>query len=256
MGWYKLCCDLGYQVDVISGHQIEAGALSAYRVLIVPANDCYGAVEHHKSENAVRSWVREGGILIHGPNDGLARSCFGIAGEPCKKMPYRYGTTVISQGESFCRYRGGSSLADYVDGSCCVAVYEGGDLSAIFTAYTEDVRGAVYSMGVQIGASYAARNIPHVPYEQGNREMYPLIQSGTTLIRDILERYIQPASGIRERGIETGVFENGMIIVNHRSTPYVLPEQYETQIHQYLPAYTQDGRSILAAHAAVFFKTS
>lgn len=256
LGWYKLCCDLGYQVDVISGHQIEAGALSAYRVLIVPANDCYGAVEHHKSENAVRSWVREGGILIHGPNDGLARSCFGIAGEPCKKMPYRYGTTVISQGESFCRYRGGSSLADYVDGSCCVAVYEGGDLSAIFTAYTEDVRGAVYSMGVQIGASYAARNIPHVPYEQGNREMYPLIQSGTTLIRDILERYIQPASGIRERGIETGVFENGMIIVNHRSTPYVLPEQYETQIHQYLPAYTQDGRSILAAHAAVFFKTS
>lgn len=102
-----------------------------------------------------------------------------------------------------------------------------------------------------MGASYAAKNIPHVPYEEGNKEMYPVIQAGITLIQDILDQYIQPAGGIRARGIETGVFENGMIIVNHRSTPYVLPQKYQKQIHQYPPAYTQDGRSILAAHAAV-----
>ncbi len=252
LGWYRICCDLGYQVDVISSHEIEAGRLSDYKVLIVPANDCYGATEHRRSEEVVRTWVRKGGILIHGPGDGLVQSCFGIAGEPCERMPYRYGKTVISQGEKFCRYHGGSLLADYVDGSGCAVRYEGNALAALFTEKTEVVWGAVYALGVQMGASYAAKNIPHVPYEQGNREMYPIIQSGITLIRDILDQYIQPESGIREQGIETGVFENGMIIVNHRSTPYVLPENYQVQKHQYTPAYTQDGRSILAAHAAVY----
>lgn len=252
LGWYKICCDLGYQVDVISGHEIERGELSAYKVLIVAANDCYGTVEHEHSEKAIRDWVKEGGILIHGPDDGMAKSCFGIEAEPCKKMPYRYGKTVIAQGEKFCRYHGGSLLADYVDGSRFAVRYEGDDLSALIGKETGTVRGAVYSLGVQMGASYAAKNIPHVPYEQGNREMYPLIQSGITLIRDILDQYIQPAGAIRERGIETGVFENGMIIVNHRSTPYVLSKKYETQLHQYPPAYTKDGRSILAAHTAVW----
>ena len=31
LGWYKICCDLGYQVDVISNHEIEAGALQDYK---------------------------------------------------------------------------------------------------------------------------------------------------------------------------------------------------------------------------------
>lgn len=251
LGWYKICCDLGYQVDVISGHEIESGALSAYRVLIVPANDCYGAIEHTQSEKIIRTWVREGGVLLHGPNDRLAADCFGIMGEACEKMPYRYGKTVIAQGEAFNRYHGGSPMADYVDGSSCVVRYDGSALAALIEETAESVRGAVYSLGVQMGASYAAKNIPHVPYEQGNKEMYPVIQAGITLIQDILDQYIQPAGGIRARGIETGVFENGMIIVNHRSTPYVLPQEYQKQIHQYPPAYTQDGRSILAAHAAV-----
>ena len=38
LGWYKYCCDLGYQVDVISGHEINRGALKDYKVLIVPAS--------------------------------------------------------------------------------------------------------------------------------------------------------------------------------------------------------------------------
>ena len=119
LGWYRLCCDLGYQVDVISSHEIEKGALSAYKVLIVAANDCYGTLEKGGSEERIREWVREGGVLLHGPDDTLVRSCFGIAGECCEKMPYRYDKTIIPQGESFCRYRDGIAVSDYVDGSCC-----------------------------------------------------------------------------------------------------------------------------------------
>lgn len=242
LGWFKICCDLGYQVDVISNHEIEAGELDEYKVLIVPTNDCYFAVEHDAMEEKIKNWVANGGVVLHGPQDMLAENCFGIVGEECEKTPYRYGKVIIAQGERFCRYTDGKEVAPYVDGvGCCVAEYERGD-------------GAVYSFGVQIGASYAAKNIPHVPYAQRNKEMYPIIQSRTTLVKDILNKYVTPASGICERGIETAVYEDSMIIVNHRSTPYVLPQKYAEEIYQYAWHGEKDGKGILSGHEAVWVK--
>lgn len=253
LGWYKICCDLGYQTDVISRHEIERGALDGYKVLVVPSNDCYFAVNHKDMEAKIQSWVSRGGVVLHGPKDILAENCFGIKGTECGRKPYRYGKTIIAQGETFCTWQGGEVVASYVDdGGCCVAKYEGRNLSErMGLAYREGM-GAVYSFGVQIGASYAAKNIPHVPYEQGNKEMYPIIQSRTTLIKDILNHYLMPVSGICERGIETGVFENGMVIVNHRSTPYVLPKAYRKERYQYLFHCVQDGKGVLAGHEAVW----
>lgn len=240
LGWYKICCDLGYQVDVISNHEIEGGALEQYQVLIVPVNDCYFAVEHSKMEEEIRRWTQNGGAVIHGPLDMLAENCFGIQGEECEKIPYRYGKVIIAQGERFCRYEGGEEIAPYVDekGSCVVK-------------YTQE-KGVVYSFGVEIGASYAAKNIPHVPYAQGNKEMYPIIQSRTTLVKDILMQHVTPASGICQRGIETAVYENGMVIVNHRSTPYVLPKKFAREIYQYPWHAEQDGKGVLNGHEAVW----
>lgn len=137
-------------------------------------------------------------------------------------------------------------------GGCCVAEYAGGELAEGMGTECGEEMGTVYSFGVRIGASYAAKNIPHVPYEQGNKEMYPIIQSKTALIRDILDRYVTPVSGIRERGIETGVFENGMVIVNHRSTPYILPEKYKVEKYQYPYHAVVDGKGVLAGHEAVW----
>lgn len=249
LGWYKICCDLGYQTDVISFHEIEAGRLEDYSVLILPANDCYRAGEHPKMETCIQNWVREGGILLHGPEDVIAKSCFGIEGEPCEKMPYRYGKVIIPQGSAFCRYTGGESISNYVDdGGCCVAEYTQQKFE------TDENKGVIYSFGVQMGASYTAKNIPHVPYEQNNKEMYPIIQSKTTLIQDILNRHLMPSTGISERGIETGMFENGMIIVNHRSTPYWLPERYTSEFYQYEAGRNEAGKGLLLPHAAVWVK--
>ena len=221
--------------------------LDDYKILILPANDCYFAGEHPHMEQCIKTWVTKGGILLHGPGDILAKACFGIEGETCEKLPYRYNKVIIPQGSAFCRYRGGESISDYVDnGGCCVAKYEGVILQ------NGESRGAVYSFGVQIGASYAAKNIPHVPYAQNNKEMYPIIQSGTTLVKDILYRYLTPESPIRERGIETGVFENGMVIVNHRSTPYLLPEVYRTELYQYETGKSAQGKGVLMPHSAVW----
>ena len=126
LGWYKICCDLGYQVDVISSHEIERGELKQYRILVVPTNDCYFALEHEKMEEEIRSWVAQGGIVLHGPQDQLAENCFGIQGEVCEKTPYRYGKVIIAQGERFCRYEGGKEIAPYVDQmGRCVAEYAG-----------------------------------------------------------------------------------------------------------------------------------
>lgn len=253
LGWYRLCCDLGYQVDVISNHEIEKGMLTEYKILIVAANDCYFAAEHSIMEKKICSWVCEGGVVIHGPGDLLAQNCFGIVGEECEKKPYHYGKTIIAQGEAFCQYHGGKMIAPYVDdGGCCAAKYQGAELAEKMGVKRTSVMGSVYSFGVQIGASYAAKNIPHVPYEQGNAEMYPIIQSRTTLIKDILFDHVIPVSGISERGIETGVFENGMVIVNHRSTPYILPEKYKIERYQYPFHAVKDEKGVLAGHEAVW----
>lgn len=252
LGWYKICCDLGYQADVISNHQIENGDLDGYSVLIVPANDCYFAAEHEILEEKVRQWVGKGGVLLHGPKDMLAENCFHIQGEDCKKTPYRYGKVIIPQGECFCRYLEGTEIAPYVDGAgSCVVEHKGAELARRMKQFKK-VSGAVYSFGVQMGASYAAKNIPHVPYAQGNKEMYPIIQSKTTLIKDILNRHIVPASPICERGIETAVYENGMVIVNHRSTPFVLPQKYEQEIYQYPWHGEKNGKGVLEGHQAVW----
>lgn len=252
LGWYKLCCDFGYQVDVISYHEIEKGILSDYQILIATANDCYFAVDHKKAETKIRNWVKEGGVFLHGPKDMVAEACFGISGEECEKMPYSYETVIIPQGEKFCRYKDGRVIAEYIEKKGYCVVEYNGSLLKEKTKEKKDFLGCVYSFGIQIGASYASKNIPHVPYACGNQEMYPLTLSKTTLVRDILERYKKPISGIVERGIETGVFENGMIIVNHRSTPYLLTRKYGVEQYQYSTAYQQNGNGILAGHSAVW----
>lgn len=268
LGWYKICCDLGYQADVISSHEILRGALDDYRVLIVPANDCYGAEDHEQMERQVIRWVKNGGVLLHGPQDSLAENCFDIRGEACPRTPYRCGKVVIPQGVEFCRYSGGKSLADYVDGQGqCVVMYEKDELT-VPERYLdkqaaaggepktmEGMKGTVYSFGVQMGASYAAKNIPHVPYEQSNKEMYPIRQARTGLFEEILTRHVALASRITERGIETGVFGNGMVIVNHRSTPYVLPEKYAAEDYQYPAGRDEKGHGILMPHTAVWVET-
>lgn len=234
LGWYKICCDLGYQTDVISYHEIEKGAAEKYKIIILPSNDCYAAEERGEMERRLKGWVQQGGVLLHGPEDRLAGSCFGIYGKSCDKMPYRYGKVIIPQGTVFERFADGESIADYIDdGGTCIAKHIVGT-------------GAVYSFGVQMGASYTAKNIPHVPYEQNNKEMYPIIQSKSALLKDILNKHVLPVSGIAERGIETGVFENGMVIVNHRSTPYTLPQKYAVECYQY------PGLGVLMPHSAVW----
>ena len=213
LGYYKMCCDLGIQTDVISTHEIEKGDLDDYKILIVTANDCYKALSHERSESMIRKWVMDGGILLHGPMDQLAESVFDIQGEIAEKKPfYKEGEKVIiAQGNKFCSYNDGEMIAKYVDGKGCITCRKMG-------------KGKIYSAGVMLGASCASKNIPHVPYDQGNKEMYPFALSKSRIFEDIIFEAVKPVSPICEKGIEVGVFDNGYVVVNHRSVPYILPK--------------------------------
>lgn len=95
--------------------------------------------------------------MLHGPENMLAQNCFGITGETCEKTPYVYGKVIIAQGEAFCRYQGGEEIAPYVDGvGSCVVKYAGEELGQRMELSAGNP-GAVYSFGVEIGASYAAK---------------------------------------------------------------------------------------------------
>ena len=63
---------------------------------------------------------------------------------------------------------------------------------------------------------------------------------------------ILPKSPITDKGIETGVFENGCIVVNHRSLTYRIPDDYR------VVTGTADGLgipdNIIAAHGAAWIQ--
>lgn len=242
LGWYRILSDLGLAVDVIDYREIEAGGLSDYQVLILPADDCYETDRKPEAEQELRSWVEAGGTLIHGPADGYAKHAFGIEGTAHGKEPWIFDRPIIPQGLSFESIEGDRTLAVYLDSKKpCVAERTFGC-------------GRVISFGVQAGAAYASQNIPHVPYEQKNGEMYPLALSKTKLFEalfsEIVKEGLRPWAG---KDLEIGEFENGMIVVNHRSTPWEIPEEERKRAAGCDFQYPVDGKTLLP-HTAVWIQ--
>ena len=242
LGWYRILCDLGLAVDVIDYREIETGGLSEYQVLVLPADDCYETDRKKEAEERLRLWVEAGGTLIHGPEDGYAKNAFGIVGSPHAKEPWIFDRPIIPQGLCFESMEGERILAAYLDsGKPCVSERSFG-------------QGRVISFGVQAGAAYASQNIPHVPYEQKNGEMYPLALSGTKLFESLFSGIVKeglfPWAG---KDLEIGEFENGMVIVNHRSTPWEIPQEELEKAADCDFQYPTDGK-ILIPHTAVWLQ--
>jgi hypothetical protein len=55
LGWYKSCCDSGYQADIIDIDSINNEILKNYKILIIPANDCYSLQTNKKAEFELES---------------------------------------------------------------------------------------------------------------------------------------------------------------------------------------------------------
>ncbi|MBQ7371502.1 MAG: hypothetical protein IJW67_06415 [Blautia sp.] len=117
LGWYRMCCDLGYTVDVIDKNRIQDGALQDVKVLIVPVDDCYWLEPDNQMEKMIRDWVNHGGILLHGPEPQELFSQMGVLGRKRKASPVKdrkeQTDVIMVQGPVYAEFEG-EVLADFI----------------------------------------------------------------------------------------------------------------------------------------------
>lgn len=217
LGWYKACCDLGFNPDVIDAGMVEQGILERYKVLLVPVNTCYQAEIREEAEKAVFDWSRRGGVVLHGPEDAMMQRIFQIQGEPHKKDSLEYGEGVLTGGDRFCSYQGEEVLA----------VFSSDRKGSVVR------NGNVFSFGFLFGASYTAKIAPHVPPEYKNNAFYPVREMKNNILKDILERYLPVPEYQVGKGVEKADFPSGCVIINHTPFPVSLGEINGKKIFQY-----------------------
>lgn len=235
-GWFRSCCDAGYQPDIIGIPQILAGALERYAALLLLADSCYADDRSPELEKTLRAWVRAGGCLLHGPRSALAQAVTGRRGTPHARDCIRFRDGGIPQGDDFESFEGDETLAVYAsDGKGCVTRSAFG-------------KGRVYSFGFAYGTSYAAKIAPHVPLSQKNREFYPVPLMREDPAHAVLRGIVPPTAPFFAKNVETAVFSDGTVIVNHSSFPVRISLAGE-KIFQ----YPVDG-SLLLPRSAVFVR--
>jgi hypothetical protein len=206
LGWYSQLCDLGWQVDIVHPKQAASGALKDYSPLVVPHNSRYDLGDNARLEAAVKDFVLQGGVVLHGPHCGLVRSAFSIAEERVDFDCIDWEELIIPHGWSTVAYPGAKPIGGYIQ-SGKPAIAE-----------TSVGRGRMISFGFQYGYSYSRRTMPIVPPEYGKREMHPIVLLKETPVASLLGP--SPLLSIEPiRGVEFAHFGNRLIVVNHRSSP-------------------------------------
>lgn len=252
LGWYQACRDLGLEADVTDSGSLcgkipsgmrqntaDAGEclLDCYRVLIIPDNDCYEMNPDPQFEKELRAWCERGGIVLYGPNCALAGKCFGAEARPHKADAIYYHEAGMVKSREFCSYpcNPDEIVASYLsDGAPCVTRYQTGT-------------GCQYGFGFSYGAAYNTKFVPHVPVEQKNHELYPLEMMKKNILADIFMEAARINTALCKR-IEKAYFENGEIIINHTSYPYMVCQEGE-KLYQY-PV----NDTLLLPRSAVFVK--
>ncbi len=212
LGFYKMCSDFGYMADVIDADTAARGALKEYSALIIPENSCYALDVNTAAEKAIEEWVLSGGTLISSVGDKICERIFGIKGKP------------YNESHSIEYYEGGLSQSDvfeYFDIGDTIANYRGCDeiYNKAAVVKNDFGNGSVYSFGFAYGYSYCAQIAPHVPIELKNNEYYPIPMMKRNIINDIFECAGIEKSPVHGRNIESAVFDDCMVIVNHTSQP-------------------------------------
>lgn len=207
LGWYQQLVDLSWHVDILHPDQIVNGALADYRHLVVPVDSLYDLGETEMLETAVRAFVEDGGTLLHGPDCLLVRRAFGIADRPAPFDVIRWQEDLIPHGWSTVSYEH--------PGEVLGAFIQSGAPAIVRTGFG---RGRVLSFGFQYGYAYSRRTMPIVPPVYGRSEMHPLVLLERTPVE--VEIGTAPDSLLPQvRGVETAIFGDHAIIVNHRSSP-------------------------------------
>lgn len=234
LGWYAQFTDLGWHVDIIHPDQVVAGALEAYKYLIVPANSLYDLGDNAALEAAVQKFVAEGGSMFHGPHCELARRAFGIEEENIAFDCIQWQEEVIPHGWSTVAFRGGRAFGVYIKSGKTAL------------ARTDVGQGRVCSFGFQYGHSYSRRTMPIVPPHYGRREMHPVVLLKATPIAAIIGASpLLPVAP--NKGVEFARFGRYLVVVNHRSSPVDISGIKAGKVLPQVPS----APGWLAAHSAV-----
>jgi hypothetical protein len=237
LGWYAQFADLGWHVDIVHPDQIVAGALVAYKHLIVPHNSLYDLGDNAALEDAVNKFVTAGGTIFHGPHCELARRAFGIEEQTIAFDCVKWREEIIPHGWSTVAFRGGKALGKYIQSG------------RIAIAQTNLGKGKIFSFGFQYGHSYSRRTMPIVPPQYGKREMHPVVLLKETPVAAHVGASPQaPIAPIK--GVEFARFGKHLVIANHRSSPVDISSITARRALSQVPS----APGWLAAHSAVYLE--
>ena len=90
--------------------------------------------------------------------------------------------------------------------------------------------------------------MPHVPFSQKNRELYPLNMMMRHPLRDLLDVCARKDTPFAAKDVEFVPFVYGTVMVNHRSTPVRVPLEGKVYAQRSLT----DG--MLPARSAAFIR--
>lgn len=235
LGLFRACCDLGFTPDIVEAQDVVTG-LAGYDVLTIPADDCYHAQRNPAMEAALRAFVEQGSVVIHGQHGEAAELAFDLHAVHTDSTCYTYnGEGGLLLGAPYVSYSGECVAAWREDSANCISCNEFG-------------KGRVYSFGFMPGYQVAARAAPHVPPSQRNNALYPFTHMEYNPLREILLTHTMLDTPVAMKDVECAAFEHGLVIINHRSTPVKLNVSGEW--HSQQPA--TDG--VLPAHSAAFIR--
>ena len=206
LGLYRALSDWGFAPDIVEMEDVVSG-LSGYDALLIPADDCYHALRDEAFEAALRGFVEQGGMVIHGQWSEAAELAFGLAPENTDGTCYTYqneGGLLLAG--PYASYPGDALAVWREDGKNCISRNCFG-------------KGCVYSFGFMPGYQIAARTAPHVPSSQKNNALYPLAFMKHHPLKEILLSCTAPDVPFGMKDVEWAAFEHGMVVINHRSTP-------------------------------------
>lgn len=234
LGYYEQLADLGINADILDRSQINDTALAEYSLIVLPADPWYSYLPDESMENALRSYVQNGGTVICGASCGL-HSVFGVKAENHPSDSFSFVEEVTEFSVSFMSFEGIAPEATYCsDGKTVLGKSTLG-------------KGTVYSSGIDMGLCYCERSQRPVPVRYGRQAQYPL----TVIKRTPIEKWLIEAglSTGSIRGIERIPFQNGILIINHTPYDYTVEEKY-------ISAYAPDGffSDTLCGHKYVFLK--
>ena len=211
LGLYHFCCDHGYAPDIVEKPDVLTG-LSGYDILLIPSNDCWHVQRDPAMEDALRRYVSNGRTIIHSSLAEPALFAFGQQMCKTENTGYLYcGEGGLLSKETVYAPSAGEPLALWCgSGLPCVSRMQIG-------------QGQVFSFGFMPGYQYIAKQAPHVPPEQRNHALYPFTHMEHNVLRDLLQQYSQPMYPDGMKDVELASFDNGWIVVNHRSTPVRVP---------------------------------